>query len=339
MKAHSALLFDLGGTHLRCACLSENGEIVNLTRERIRSFHYGISTAEIWNELLKKFELYTAASQHLVENTAPLVISFPGPLHEDGRIVNAPTVSGLDGNVPDIAAELSHRTGRAVHVLNDVSAAALYLARSCEWDRLLVITVSSGIGSKVCFRGANGFVLFDKGPYAGEIGHLRVDESNDAPICDCGGVGHLGGISSGRGIERLARLRAATDPDLFARSLCHRKLGATAETLNNEAHLAPAVREGDEWALRILEEGTKPLAVVLNTVILALGLQGVLVIGGFALAVGETYLELIRGIIQKRCDYSALRFASDMVRFGDVCDEACLRGAGEYATMSRHGRL
>jgi len=67
LKAHSALLFDLGGTHLRCACLSENGEIVNLTRERIRSFHYGISTAEIWNELLKKFELYTAASQHLVE--------------------------------------------------------------------------------------------------------------------------------------------------------------------------------------------------------------------------------------------------------------------------------
>jgi C7-cyclitol 7-kinase len=339
LATDSALLFDLGGTHLRCACLTGVGEIGNITCERIRSFRDGLSPSEIWSELLGKIVAYTTASESLVEKSAPLVISFPGPLHEDGKIVNAPTLSGVDSKIPDLGAELSQRTGRMVHILNDVSAAALYLARGSEWDRLIVVTVSSGIGSKICFRNSNKFVLFDKGPYAGEIGHLTIDESKDAPRCDCGGRGHLGAISSGRGIERLARRRAAVGPQEFSGSLCHCRFGATAETLNNEEHLVPAVRAGDAWSLRVLQEGTRPLAVVLNTIVLALGLEGILVIGGFAFAIGEIYIELLRQMIRTRCDYSALRFSPDMVRFGNMCGEACLRGAAEYAVMARNGRL
>ena len=339
LNRNSALLFDLGGTHLRCACLTERGEIGNIKRERIQSFRDGVSPTEIWSGLLTKIEAYTTASEALVGKSAPLVISFPGPLYDDGRIVNAPTVTGKNSEIPDLCAELSKRTGRVVRILNDVSAAALYLAKDSDWDRLMVITVSSGIGSKVNVRNSDHSALFDRGPYAGEIGHLIVDESEDAPRCDCGGKGHLGGISSGRGVEDLARRRAAADSTDFSRSLCHRKFGATSKTLNNEEHLVPAVRDGDEWALRVLEDATKPLAIVLNTVVLALGLQGVLVIGGFALALGDVYLEVLRKTIQTRSDYSALVFSSDMVRFGKMCDDACLRGAAEYAIMTRNGRL
>ena len=338
MATDSALLFDLGGTHLRCACLTGEGEIGNITRERIRSFRDGLSPAEIWEELLGKIVTYTTVSESLIEKSAPLVISFPGPLQEDGRIVNAPTLSGNDSKIPDIGAELSQRTGRVVHILNDVSAAALYLARGGEWDRFIVVTVSSGIGSKICFRNHSEFTLFDKGPYAGEIGHLTIDESRDAPGCDCGGKGHLGAVSSGRGIEHLARRRAAVDSRAFSGSLCHARFGATAETLNNEEHLVPALRAGDAWSLRVLQEGTRPLAVVLHTVILALGLQGILVIGGFAFAIGEIYLELLRDMIRTRCDYSALDFSPGMVRFGNMCEDACLRGAAEYALIARNGR-
>ena len=60
---------------------------------------------------------YTTTFESQLENSAPLVISFPGPLHEDGRIVNAPTLSGIDSKIPDIGAELSQRTGRPVHSL------------------------------------------------------------------------------------------------------------------------------------------------------------------------------------------------------------------------------
>lgn len=333
MSAGSAILFDLGGTHLRCACMVRKDVFVNVTRERIRSFHQGLSSAAIWDEILENAARYIKNANGQIEQSAPVVISFPGPLNDDGRIVNAPTVTGVDEVVPDIRSELSLRTGRNVYVLNDVSAAAMYLAGQCRWERFMVVTISSGIGSKVCHRNSGVLCLFDKGPYAGEIGHFTVDPSENAPTCDCGGKGHLGAIASGRGVERAARQRAAADPASFARSLCHDRFGATAKTLNNEEHFVPAVRAGDNWALDVLEKSTDPLASVLNAVVLAVGLQGILIIGGFAFSIGPIYIDLLRELIRRRSDYSALEILPRMVQFGDMCEEASLRGAGEYALM------
>jgi predicted NBD/HSP70 family sugar kinase len=334
----SAILFDLGGTYLRSACLSPGRVITDINQERIRSFRDGLSFAEIWSEVSEKMVVCAKRLETRVEKTAPLVISFPGPLHEDGKIINAPTVSGIDDNIPDLRAELYSCTGRAVHILNDVSAAALYLARNTDWNRLMVVTVSSGIGSKVCIRNSGNLALFDKGAYAGEIGHLTVDQSKDAPRCDCGGQGHLGAIASGRGIEQLARQRAIADAAAFAQSGCHSRFGATALTLNNEEHFVPAVHAGDEWSIGILREGSQPLAFVLNAIIFALGLQGVFIIGGFAFSLGEIYLAILREMIRSRSSYSAFHFSPEMIRFGDLSEEACLRGAAEYALMVRNSR-
>lgn len=339
MKANTAIVFDLGGTNLRYACLSRERTLVNFKSERIRSFREGLSPSAIWDEILENITAYVASSGTFVERQAPLAISFPGPLHENGRIVNAPTVTGSDEQVPDIAAELSRRTGRAVYILNDVSAAALYLADRAEWQRFLVITVSSGIGSKICHRTNGKLALFDKGPYAGEIGHLTVDDSEGAPMCDCGGKGHLGAIASGRGIELLGRRLALADPAGFARSLCHLDFGATAQTLSNEDHLVPAICKRDPWALEVLERGCRPLAMVLNAVVLALGLQGIFVIGGFAYSVGTIYPELLSRLIRQRNDYFPLVFSPDMVKLGVLDEHACLRGAAEYGLLAHNGRM
>jgi C7-cyclitol 7-kinase len=330
----SVIAFDLGGTHLRCASIVRS-EVVNLTRERIRSFRDGISSAAIWEEILSNITDYVAQSSSLVGRAAPLVVSFPGPFHEDGRIVNAPTVAGTDEQLPDLRGELSRRTGREVYLLNDVSAACLYLASQCSWDRFMVVTVSSGIGSKVCYRNSAGVHVLDGGPFSGEIGHLTVDHSENVPFCDCGRPGHLGAIASGRGIERLARRRAAADPKAFVASLCHTRFGATLEDINNERHFVPAVRAADRWAIGILREANQPLAQVLAAITFAAGLQGILIIGGFALGIGPRYLDALCELIQRHCDYSALQFSRDMLQFGEMSEEACLRGAAEYATRRR----
>ena len=339
MPANTALAFDLGGTHLRCACLDRNHEFANFRQERIRSFRAGLTASAIWDELLEKIAGYVASSQALVEANAPVALSFPGPLHEDGRIVNAPTVTGLDEQVPDIRSELARRTGRNVYLLNDVSAAAICLAPQSPWDRFMVITISSGIGSKICYRTSGKMTLLDKGPYAGEIGHLRVDESETAPACDCGGKGHLGAITSGRGVEQLARRRAHADASAFSQSLCHREFGATAETLRNEEHFVPSIRERDPWALHVLEEACRPLAQVLHTVVLALGLQGIFVIGGFAFSIGPIYLEVLMRLLRERNDYAPLLVSADMIKFGELGENACLRGAAEYALLVENGRI
>jgi len=329
----SAIVFDLGGTHLRCASLVQS-ELLNFTRKRIRSFQDGISSAAIWEEILSTITDYAASSSNVAGAAAPLAVSFPGPLYEDGRIVNAPTVAGVDERVPDVPGELSRRTGRDVYLLNDVSAAALYLAGRCPWNRFMVVTVSSGIGSKICYRNSAGLHVLDSGSYSGEIGHFTVDNSEYAPMCDCGRKGHLGAIASGRGIERLARQRAASDPAGFARSFCRNRFGASIDNMNNEQHFVPAVCAGDSWALDVLRQASQPLSQVLATVIFAAGLQGILFIGGFAISIGPTYLDLLYKLIQQHCDYSALSFSRNMLQFGNMNEEACLRGAAEYALKS-----
>src|SRR5262249_45125619 len=157
------------------------------------------------------------------------------------------------------------------------------------------------------------------------IGHAVVDASADAPGCDCGGRGHLGAIASGRGIEREARRRAAADPTAFAASGCASRYGATATTLTNEGHLVPAVLEGDAWAGAVVRSAVRPLARLLLPIILAIGLEKVIVIGGFALAAGQVYVRMVEDSLRELNDYDIIDSAlSGIVQLGAAADQACL---------------
>src|SRR5205823_8314994 len=136
-----------------------------------------------------------------------------------------------------------------------------HVSRCLPCRRFMVVTVSSGIGSKI-FDAGNARGVIDDLPYAGEIGHAKADESDDAPACDCGGKGHLGAIASGRGILRYAKRVAAIDP-AFLQSMCAGHFGATPGSLTNEDHLVPAAQLGDPWALNVVRHCTAPLARVL----------------------------------------------------------------------------
>src|SRR5205085_10876403 len=149
--------------------------------------------------------------------------------------------------------------------------------------------------------------VLDEVVYAGEIGHAKVEHAADVPRCDCGGVGHLGGIASGRGIERYARLVAARDEKRFSASACAQRFGASADTLNNEHHLAPAAALGDAWALDVISQCTRPLARALVSTALAVGLEKVIIIGGFALQLGSVYLDVLRPLLKSECDYPVLK--------------------------------
>jgi predicted NBD/HSP70 family sugar kinase len=198
------LVFDLGGTHLRCGIASA-GVVVHVTKQRIQSFLNGLTPEAVSCGIAAQMEAYAASVSQLVTRQDPIVVSFPGPVGKRGAALDAPTLYGNTCNLlPDLAGELRRRTGRDVRILNDVSAATWYLSKKTAATRFLVVTVSSGIGSKIFDRGHPSGVLDDP-PFAGEIGHYVVDPNPDALRCDCGGLGHLGGIASGRGVERMAR--------------------------------------------------------------------------------------------------------------------------------------
>ena len=204
------LAFDLGGTLLRCALIGDRCEIIDFERIRIPNVFLGLKADEVWREIVAKVGLY-ADRHRAVIGRSPIVISFPGPVRDHRVPLSAPTIAGSERPPPDLGAQLSARTKTEVYLINDLSAAAWLMADAADVDRAMVVTVSSGIGSKVFDRSSSLRVIDDR-PYAGEIGHVVVDISPDALVCDCGRRGHLGAIASGRGVERLARRIATQKP-------------------------------------------------------------------------------------------------------------------------------
>jgi glucokinase len=327
----SACVIDIGGTHIRCAASDGNAVLFNVQKKTLASFNCGRSSGRIWKEIIDTIVGYEQSVKKIIPREAPLIISFPGPVAYPSRILNAPTLVGSDTTLPDLRLEIANLTGRTTYLINDISAAAWHLSRIVKDSRFLTVTVSSGIGSKIFDRRHPDGVL-DNVPFAGEIGHIKIDPSPDAMLCDCGGKGHLGAIASGRGIERYAGLLAKREHARFEQSACVTHFHGSADTLTNEAHIVPAARMQDAWTLEIIRRCTRPLAEALLAVTASAGLERIVVIGGFALSLGQRYLDLLQEEMLTACDYEILaEKIPGLLVMGDADEEACLQGAAVYA--------
>ena len=280
----TAIVFDMGGTHLRCGvarkCASSPGTaIAGKTKYRIPNFLTDPSCSQVWEGVVRLVSHYVSSVAEEAGPDAPIVIGFPGPIDQKGKILAAPTIVGHRPSFPDFRAAVQSATRRLTFLLNDMSAAAWGLSASSNATRFIIVTVGSGIGSKIFDRTLG---VIDDTPYAGEIGHVLVDNAPTAPMCDCGGRGHLGAIASGRGIERAARLKAKQDEFGFRSSLCSSQFGATCECISNEEHLVPSALAGDPWTLELIRSCTQPLGQMLRSLTIAVGLDRIAVMGGFA---------------------------------------------------------
>lgn len=224
-------------------------------------------------------------------------VAFAGPVDPYGAVRDAPTVWGPRGPLVPLADVIARDIGLPVRVINDVTAAGWrYVdAAASDDDYFCMVTVSSGVGNKVFRRGA---ALVPADGYGGEIGHLRVDHSPDAPRCDCGGAGHLGAVASGRGALAATRALARRERAAFARSPVHLACCGDPDRLSAQ-QVAAAVRAEDAFALRAITPGVEHLARTLAAIHAALGVRRFIVMGGFARAAGSPYLARLGGALRE----------------------------------------
>lgn len=336
-----AIVCDVGGTYFRIAFMDEAGELHQLKKEPMPSHDSGSTVAAVVEHLLARTEDFIQRVQPgLLDPAAPLVCAVPGPVADHRVLLGAPPLFGRTpaGGVPDIQDLLFRRLGRPVLLLNDLSAAAWFLSTVFKNERFIIVTVSTGIGSKI-YDSAHPLGVLDDQPFAGEIGHFTVDTSPEAQECDCGGRGHLGAIASGRGFERMARRAALAAPTAFKESACVRKFSASLDvvedevrlSLTNEDHLVSALRSGDPWAKSILKHGIHHLAKVLVGVVVATGIKKVFLIGGFAQAIGHLYRDMLTEEVKTIVGGGGFSPDADKLIELRNDEETCLRGAATYA--------
>ncbi|GLW52222.1 ROK family protein [Kitasatospora phosalacinea] len=326
MSDAALTVIDLGGTTLRTARYGVHDDTVTDVR-RVPTdgiaAHPDLPVADLQARVLDQVAALAAEAVERHGSSA-VAIAFAGPVTADGRALAAPTVWGGPGEQLPVQRQLEERLGLPVVVVNDLTAAVWRYVDPADERPFCLITVSSGIGNKV-FR--NGEVLLDTEGHGGELGHWTVDPSPDAAPCDCGGRGHLGALASGRGALAAARRAAHADPDGYARSA----LAATApdpELLDNHA-LVAALHAGDAFATDALRPGLTALASAITAVFTAIGIRRYVLIGGFALAVGPRYAELLTAELERLgCFGLTPEEIRDTVVLGAADDDSGLIGAG-----------
>jgi glucokinase-like ROK family protein len=214
----------------------------------------------------------------------------PGPVsYAEGMPVSPPIMPGW--NHFPVREAFASELGCPVLVDNDVNIMALGekhagIARSA--DDFLFVKIGTGIGCGIViggevYRGVSGS--------AGDIGHIRVDDSG--PMCLCGNTGCLEAFFGGTALARdaLAAARSDRSPELAA--MLERGGALTA------ADVAAAAAAGDPVSVAMIREGGRRVGQVLAGLVSFFN-PGLIVIGGGVAGIGHALLAEIRGVVYRR---------------------------------------
>ncbi len=190
----------------------------------------------------------------------------------------------------DLRSELRQATGLGVLVENDANAAAFgeFVAGAGRGSRnMFYVTIGTGIGGALIldgriWRGDSGF--------AGEFGHITIDR--DGAQCVCGNNGCLETVASGPNIIRRTRERLLRD-STSSLSRLGLKRDFTA------ADVAHAAREGDDFALLMLERTGRYIGTAVAAVINLLNIERI-VLGGVIMEAGDIILDPVIREARKR---------------------------------------
>ncbi len=253
---------DLGGTWVRAGRVGSDGQVRGSLR---------VATPQAGPQAV--VEAIAGVVCELLEGGRPerLGVAVPGPLSvRDGVVFQPPNLHGW-GEVP-LRAMLVERLGCPVVLENDANAAALgeWWKGAGQGSRHMVyVTVSTGVGGGLIL---DGTLYRGASDVAGEIGHVMVDPAG--PVCPCGRVGHLEGISAGPAIVRWVEGRLQEGEPSTLRG----QQPLTAE------RVAAAAQNGDRLALEAFQRAGRYLGWAVGGLLNLLNPEVVVVGGGVARA-------------------------------------------------------
>lgn len=238
---------DFGGTQVK-AGIVDGGEVV---RSMTADTPPGAAVSEV---------LATLTNVVLALTPKPQAVGFaiPGEVDAEGRCWRLTNVPGFEG--VHIGRELAERLGCPISVENDATAAALgerLYGHGRLYPSFLMVTLGTGIGGGLVMghslhTGTHGF--------AGEVGHMNVTRSLDAPLCACGQRGCIEAYVGTKGLLRR-----------------YKELGGSADEV---LPIALAARRGDAAGLRVFEEMGEALGKGLANIQNLLDLNAIVFSGG-----------------------------------------------------------
>lgn len=297
---------DIGGTNLRMALMSANGEVV--CRCRMPSLITEGRDA-FCGRMLRGISDLRAEARSLGSEVVAIGAGVPGLVGNSGLIHSSVNMRPLEGL--NLSALLFEQTGIPSECANDANIIALgeqLYGAGRGRSSFVVITIGTGLGSGLVL---DGKLWEGTGGFASEFGHVTVDP--DGELCSCGNRGCLERYVSA---EALVRTMAELSPDPGGRSLCAEEIALLARNGNLSAQKA-FIRLG-RW-----------LGIALASLSNTLNLETVIVGGGVAASL-DLFEPAIRIELTNRC-FREIRAGLDIIK-AELGDDAGLLGAAALAT-------
>jgi glucokinase len=203
-------------------------------------------------------------------DVSALGFGIPGLVNRqtDVVIVSPDLPTGIRENLHK---ELTEATGLRVELENDANAAAygeFKVGAGRGSHNIFYMMIGNGIGGAIIL---DGKLWTGTSGFAGEVGHITID--TEGIQCVCGNTGCLETVASAPSIVRRARERLHRDS---TSSLS--RLGLNKDfTADDVAHEA---KEGDDFALMMIERTGKYIGTGVASVINLLNIEKIILGGG-----------------------------------------------------------
>lgn len=273
---------DLGGTTIKMAFITEDGEIDHKWEIRTDLSNLGKNiTSNIAVAINDKLQELGRTKEMLVG----IGMGAPGPVQmETGLIYEAVNIGWR--NYP-LKEHLEEKTDLPAYVDNDANIAALgemWKGAGGGAANVVVVTLGTGVGGGII---SNGDVIRGVNGAGGEIGHITSIPVNGAP-CNCGKTGCLETIASATGIVRQTMELDDKYPD----SVLYKKEGLTAKDVFDAARL------GDELAIKVVDQTAFHLGLALANLANGVNPEKIVLGGGVSRA-GDVLLPPVKEYFQK----------------------------------------
>lgn len=242
MNDRCSIGVDMGGQSVKLALVDEDG-VIHLRRQA--PIDPTQSADAIALLLIEQVETLLGTAK--VKGFAPVAVGVVMPGYMDvGRTkllfaANLPTLNGTD-----FLSTVKAGIDLPVAFDADCNAAAFgeyHFGAGRGVDRLIVVTVGTGIGGAVMIQGR---ILRLWNHISGSLGHVTIDAKGRR--CSCGGRGCVETQTSGPAIEKLATELAAAEPD----SILARLLAENGRLTGREIRVA--LEQKDPPAMRVVND-------------------------------------------------------------------------------------
>ncbi|EOH87706.1 glucokinase [Enterococcus pallens ATCC BAA-351] len=317
MMDKKLLGIDLGGTTVKFAILTQNGEIQQKWSIDTNILDEG---THIVPDIVESINHHLALYEMKPEQFIGIGMGTPGSVDiTEGTVIGA---YNLNWKTLQPVKELIEKgTGIPFFIDNDANVAALgerWKGAGENDPDVVFVTLGTGVGGGIVM---NGQLLHGVAGCAGEIGHITVDP--DGFECTCGKRGCLETVASATGVVRVARQLAeeyAGGSELKARL-------DNGEDITSKDVFELAAKN-DDLALRVVDKVTFYLGLACGNIGNTLN-PSAIIIGGGVSAAGEFLRSRVEAYFEQ-FTFPQVR-NSTKIKLAELGNEAGVIGAASLA--------